>query len=80
MNDLTIPEVRTFQEELLDYTRRKNPDLLKLIREKRKLEPEIEKGMADLVGGYVQDIIGRRTGAATDQFDDYVDEPSTAKK
>ena len=30
---------------------RKNPDLLKLIREKRKLDPEIEKGITDLVTG-----------------------------
>ena len=49
MNDLTIPEVRVFQDELFDYARKKNPDLLKLIREKRKLEPDIEKGITDLV-------------------------------
>jgi len=56
MNELAIPEVRVFQEELSEYARQKNPDLLTLIREKRKLEPDIEKGITDLVTVYVQEI------------------------
>jgi F-type H+-transporting ATPase subunit alpha len=60
MNELTIPEVRVFQDELLDFALKKNPDLLKLIREKRKLEPEIEKGITELVAAFIQSIIGKR--------------------
>ena len=67
MNELTIPEVRVFQEELLEYARQKNPDLLKLIREKRKLEPDVEKGITDLVKDYAEDIIGRRKKDKPDQ-------------
>src|SRR6185312_684974 len=60
LNDLTIPEVKIFQEEILEYTRKHNPNLLKLLREKRKLEPEIEKGMVETVEAYVKDLVGRR--------------------
>ena len=85
MNELTIPEVRVFQEELFEYASQKNPDLLKLIREKRKLEPDIEKGITDLVKEYVEGIIGRRKKDKPDQFDDYVSadqkgEPAAAGK
>ena len=44
-----------------------------MIREKRKLEPDVEKGITDLVTVYVQDIIGRRKKDKPDKFDDYVD-------
>jgi F-type H+-transporting ATPase subunit alpha len=83
MNELTIPEVRVFQEELLGYAGKNNPALLKLIREKRKLEPDVEKGMTELVTVYVQDILSRRVKETPDKFDDYVDEktePVTAGK
>ena len=86
MNDLTIPEVRIFQDELLAFTLKTNPELMKLIREKRKLEPDIEKGITDLIAAYIQDIISRRKKITPDKFDDYVDttdkpEPvSTGKK
>ena len=75
MNDLTVNEVRVFQDELLEFTLKKSPDLLKLIREKRKLEPEIEKGMTDLLTVFVQDITARRKTVTPDKFDDYVDTP-----
>lgn len=83
MNDLTIPEVRTFQEELLVYARDKNPDLLKLIREKRKLEPEVEKGITELISMFTKDIISRREKPAVDKMDEYSDEkpePAAAGK
>ena len=78
--DLTIPEVRTFQEELLEYTRKHNPNLLKLLREKRKLEPDIEKGIVEVVGVYVKELIGQRKKESPDRLDDYVEEqPAEAK-
>jgi F-type H+-transporting ATPase subunit alpha len=74
LNELTIPEVKIFQEEILEYTRKHNPNLLKLLREKRKLEAEIEKGMVEVIDGYVKDLIGRRKKEAPDQLDEYVEE------
>ncbi len=71
MNDLLIPEVKVFQDEMLEYTQKKNPDILKLIREKRKLEPDVEKGITEVVTAFVQDIIGRRKKEVPDQLDEY---------
>ena len=79
MNELTIPEVRVFQEKLFDYANKVNPDLLKLIREKRKLEPDVEKGITNLVTLYVEEIVGRRTKEAPDKFDDYADTDAMAE-
>jgi F-type H+-transporting ATPase subunit alpha len=73
LNELTIPEVRVFQEEILEYARKSNPDLLKIIREKRKLEPDVEKGITETASAFVKKIIGRRKKETTDQFDDYID-------
>ncbi len=80
MNDLTIPEVRIFQEEMLDYVRQKSPDLLKLLREKRKLEPDVEKGITDVVTAYVKELMGRRKKETPDQFDDYLETPAQPAK
>ncbi len=75
LNDLTVAEVRAFQDELQDYAARKNPQLLKNIREQRKLEPEIEKGITELAGALLQEIMARRKKVTPDKFDDYLDAP-----
>lgn len=74
LNELTIPEVRIFQEEILDYTRKHKADLLKLLREKRKLEPDIEKGITEIVDLYVKDLVGRRKKETPDELDEYAKE------
>lgn len=77
LNELTIPEVRIFQEEILDYTRKHKADLLKLLREKRKLEPDIEKGITEIVDLYVKDLVGRRKKETPDELDEYAKEAKT---
>jgi len=78
--DLTIPEVKTFQEEILEYTRKNNTDLLKLLREKRKLEPDIEKGIVEVVGAYIKELMSHRRKESPDQLDEYVEaQPAEAK-
>jgi F-type H+-transporting ATPase subunit alpha len=74
LNELTIPEVKIFQEEILAYIQKKKPDLLKLLREKRKLEPDVEKGIVEVVEPYVKDLIGRRKKDTPDELDEYADE------
>ena len=74
LNELTIPEVRIFQEEVLEYIRMNNPNLLKLLREKRKLEADIEKGMVEVVEAYVKDLIGRRKKEVPDQLDEHTED------
>lgn len=80
LNDLTIPEVRVFQDEILEYTRKNNPDLLKVIREKRKLDPDMEKGITGTINAHTKDIMDRRRKETPDKFDDYADEPAQAAK
>ena len=81
LNDLTIPEVRIFQDEILEYTQKNNMNLLKLLREKRKLEPDIEKGIVETAGAYIKELMGRRKKETPDQLDEYVEQaqPSEAK-
>ena len=80
LNDLTIPEVKVFQDEALAFILKQSPDLYKLIREKRKLEPEVEKGIIAAVEPFVKDIIGRRKKETPDAFDDYVESVPAGKK
>ncbi len=76
LNEVTIDEVRIFQEEIFEFCKKHNPDFLKLLREKRKLEPEIEKGITDIMTLYLKDLTGRRKKESPDQFDDYVEAPA----
>jgi F-type H+-transporting ATPase subunit alpha len=73
LNELTLPEVREFQDGLFEFANETSPELLKLIRAKRKLEPDIEKGMTETVKVYVRGFIEKRDKKAPDKFDDYVD-------
>ena len=79
LNDLTIPEVKIFQDEIFNYTFKNNGDLLRLLREKRKLEPDIEKGITETVGAYVKALIGRRKKETPDQLDEYVEQSQTVE-
>jgi F-type H+-transporting ATPase subunit alpha len=79
MNEFTVEEVRVFQDGILEYARQKNPDLLQLIRDKRKLEPDIEKGIVDLLTVFIQGILARRKKDVPDKFDDYVDTSDKAQ-
>ncbi len=74
MNDLTIPEVRIFQDEIFDYAKKTANDLLLTIRDKRKLDADIEKGIVALVQDYLKQLAARREKPkkdATDQYDEY---------
>ncbi len=79
LNELTIPEVRIFQDEVLDYIRKNNPDLLKLLREKRKLEPDVEKGITETVDAYVKVLIGQRKKETPDVLDEYTEQAQTVE-
>ncbi len=78
LNDLLVEEVRIFQDEILEYAQAVNENLLKLIRERRKLDPELETGMTELVKEHVKDIVGRRKKEPTDNMDDYLNKDSKA--
>jgi len=71
LNELTVPEIRAFQDDILDFAQKNNPELLKSIREKRKLDPEIEKNITELILAFVGFIINKRPKDAPEDMDDY---------
>lgn len=58
--EMTIPEVKAFQAEIFDFARKKNPDLVKLIREKRQLSEDITKGMDQVLAEYLKEVQDKR--------------------
>ena len=60
LNELLLPEVKVFQNEIFEFTQKVNPNLIKILRERRKLDEEIEKGMKDILTEYIKELIGRR--------------------
>ena len=46
-----------------------------MLREKRKLEPEIEKNITEVVGEYIKSLMGRRKKETPDVLDEYTDQP-----
>ena len=58
--EFTIPEVKTFQDEIFEFAKKKNPDLIKKLREKRKVDDEIGKDMDAVLAEYAKLIESRR--------------------
>lgn len=79
LHEMTIPEVKKFQIEILDYAKGKNPELLKIIAERQDLDEEIENGMTAVLEEYAKEIAILRPkddedddagfGAGTDALD-----------
>jgi len=58
--ELTIDEVKTFQLEIFDFTTKHNPNLLKILRERRKMDDEIQKGMDEVLEKYIKEVDEKR--------------------
>jgi|CXWL01.1.fsa_nt_gi F-type H+-transporting ATPase subunit alpha len=56
MNDLTVPQVQAFQLEILEYATKAAPEFVKKLRERKKLEEEIEKSLVDVLKSYFEEI------------------------
>ena len=59
MNDLTMQQVQTFQVEILEYATKAAPEFVKKLRERKKLEEEIEKNLVDVLKSYFEEIKNR---------------------
>ena len=57
---MMIPEVKAFQIEIYDYATKMNPQLMKIIRERKKLDDEITKGMDEVLAAYLKMIQEKR--------------------
>ncbi len=67
LHKLSIDEVNKFQVEIFDYAKEKNPHLLKILRERKKKDDEIEAGLKQVIEGYIAENINK----------DYVQQDST---
>ncbi len=67
LNDLNIEQVNAFQAECLAYTTERRPELMKLLRERRKLDAEIEGILSEIITGLITDIKGRMPRVETQQ-------------
>ncbi|MBP9854361.1 MAG: F0F1 ATP synthase subunit alpha [Candidatus Omnitrophica bacterium] len=60
LSRLLLEEVDEFQDTIYQRALDKNPDLLKLLRERRKLDDELEKKMSEFLESYVKEFEMRR--------------------
>jgi F-type H+/Na+-transporting ATPase subunit alpha len=59
LNDFTIEQVDAFQNGCLEYAKNVKPELLTLLRDRRKLDPEIEKLMDEVINGLSAQVTGK---------------------
>ena len=57
---LTKDEIEKFQNEIFAYAGKKNPNFLKILRERRKMDEEIEKNLNEIIGAYVTETEANR--------------------
>ena len=64
LNDLAIDQVNTFQETCLDHVQKNKPEFMTLMRERRKLDPEVEKMLDEIIRVLVTGIVERTLAKA----------------
>lgn len=87
LHRLTKEEIETFQNEAYSFAQKKDPEFLKNLRAKRKMDENIEKGLNTLVSGLVAELESRRAKPEGSKEDpvtanlgrDVLDEATTKK-
>jgi len=63
LHRLEVPkEVNHFQDIIFEFAEKMDPDFVKLLRERRKMDDEIEKGLNTIIEACVKDIESKRGG------------------
>jgi len=70
LHRLEIEEVRKFQVAILPYAEKKDPEFLKLLRERRKKDEQIEKGLEAIISVYVEEVEKGRSNAGGQTSED----------
>ncbi|VAW11461.1 hypothetical protein MNBD_BACTEROID05-70, partial [hydrothermal vent metagenome] len=60
LHKLNMDEVNEFQVKILNFTKETNPEFLKLLRERKKMDEDVEKGLTDILEAYISKILGKR--------------------
>ena len=84
---MTIEEVIQFQEESYLYFEKRNPEFLKILREKKTLDDSLTKIMDEILAEYLKEVKAKRPkedveeedGADPDVGVDVLDKATTKK-
>ncbi len=58
LHELEMAQILQFQEEILGFVEKKDPELLKILRERRKMDDEINKGLTAVIEAYTNKMKG----------------------
>jgi F-type H+-transporting ATPase subunit alpha len=73
LNKLQVPdEINKFQNGIYQYARERNPQLIRILRERRKMDEEIEQGLSEVISSYVGVIQGQRAVVEEKESDSIV--------
>jgi F0F1-type ATP synthase alpha subunit len=64
LNEFTTQQVNDFQDFCLEYVKKNKPELMTILRERRKLDPEIEKMLDEVIKGLAADVLARTKAKA----------------
>ncbi|MCK5215608.1 MAG: F0F1 ATP synthase subunit alpha [Candidatus Omnitrophica bacterium] len=70
LHEMMIEEVIAFQKEIFDFFQKRNPELLKEMREKRNLEDDMKKTVDEGLSEYLEQIVAKRPKEDLDDEDD----------
>ncbi len=57
---LSLEEVDVYQDEIAEYAKNKAPELLKLLRERKKLDEDVTQGLDAFLEEYLKEVESRR--------------------
>jgi F-type H+-transporting ATPase subunit alpha len=70
LHEMTIEEVRTFQLEILDFVRSRDPELLKKLRKDRNADEAMQQRFDELLSEYLEEIKAKRPKEEFDEDGD----------
>lgn len=87
LHRLSMPEIDLFQAEIFAFAQDKNPNLIKILRERRKMDQEIETALNEVLESYVKKVEESRPKEVENEKDqitsnigrDVLDEATTKK-
>jgi len=56
LHRLSIEEVKTFENDIFDFAQERNPELTKILRERKALDDEIEKELEEILQAYMKKV------------------------
>ena len=79
LNDLTMPQVRDFQTQVLEFAIKANEAFVKKLRDKKKLDEELEKNLVEVLKAYFEDLKNQLAGKKTAEKENNAEKVLSAK-